>query len=156
MSNMKIEINLSDIFDEDGEGANVSLIIKEHIIYAAKNEVWNNIKSHIVESINKAIKEECDKLISGMVSGKIMQYMDTGMMTTNAGRNDEKEISIDEYLKHKFTTNFQQGNIDQYMKTFATKAVQEMKDRCDNAFAMHIVKSLSTQGLLKDNTMGSF
>jgi hypothetical protein len=95
VAKIKIEIDLDDIFTDDGES------IKEHIINEIHNDVWRRIK----DNIGAAITTEIERDVMRQARQRIGSYIDDFVKNGVLNPGTSKEIKIDDFLRDKISSH---------------------------------------------------
>lgn len=154
MSNVKLELDLSNIFssyDED-ERYSISDMLKEKIVQELYNKVTYKFDCEINSFMDKTNKE----YIKDLLDKSYKKYIDENWISLKMKKDQRSSelITIEEY----FTNQINKDNssyIIKHITDLSKKLWDEMKQRYDLQFASMIVNNLNKQWLLKEWVINS-
>lgn len=146
---IQVELDLEDVFN-DAMYDEVSL--KEeftssvrHMIVCElkdrfKNELMREISNPILEKLEDIARESMSDLIENASEKKYkfkIDYM-------------EEELTVDELIRSRIK-KIVDGNVETMISSRAKSFVDELRKRCDMAFATFIVDNMRKQNMLKED-----
>lgn len=146
---MKIVIELDDFWMEE-DSKNLTDQIKDHIIYKAKTDVWDDIK--------KMVKDHCEVEITRQVKEQLYKKINVQIAEIISTEKLRKQYSgvetqtIPEWIKEELS----RASIDRnFIQDWVSKQAQnfglELKQRYDLLFASQLVLKMNETGLLKED-----
>lgn len=146
---MKVEVNidLSDIFDENGDeySMSVSELIKGDIQYEVKRQIWNNIEPEINKQIHETVSDQVQKFLIAKIKRKVNSIIKKGKFQQNR-YNDE--VTMETYIQLFFEEAMNEYSPKGDLRNIASALAEEMKERYDLAFAAQLVSKMTAQGLV--------
>lgn len=142
---MKITIDLED-FWLDGEQdleAGLKTFVSNHVL----NEVKKSIDKKIEDHLTMKIREEIEKHMYRQMNSKIDEFIKVGQVKSS--RDSSKTVTIEEYIKEKFTYDSGYMSASDTIKKLAQQFGQEFKNKYDLLFASQLVAKMNETGLLK-------
>lgn len=143
---MKITIDLED-FWLDGE-TDLESGLKDFVKREVLKEINKSIEKRVEDHLTTKIKEEVEKHMYKQMNSFIADFIKTGQIKSS-NYSDAKMISVEEYVKQKFSSDTGWSSPNEQIKTLAKKFGDEMKARYDLLFASQLVAKLNDTGLLK-------
>lgn len=157
---IKVEVDLSEFYQEDEYGDSFSEQIKEHIKWAVKQEILKDWKEKVTTEFTKSVVEEVEKSKIFFINDTLKELAENAKIKKRY--SSEEMISIVDYIKDelkniRFDTDYVKKYLDkrtekqnEYLDKISKDIVNELKDRYDMLFASQIVAKLNEQGMLKE------
>lgn len=157
---IKVEVDLSDFYQEDDDGDSFSEQIKSHIAWSVKHEILKDWKEKITTEFTKSVVEEIEKSKMFFINDTLKDLAENAKIKKRY--SSDEMISIVDYIKEelsrlRFETEYVQKYINskvssqkEYLENMAKDIVKELKDRYDMLFASQIVSKLNENGMLKE------
>lgn len=141
---MKIELDFSDIFCEEGEELKKSFL--SHIAWQVQEKVWESVDVKVQEKLTEEICGAIIKKVENKINLICEEFVNKNEITVI-----DKKISIDEYINDIFNNASSWGGLRSMAVKKAEEHAKDLKARYDIAFANRIVLKIHEQGLLKDD-----
>jgi len=157
---IKVEVDLCDLYDEDGEGENFNEQIKTAIAWDVKQAVLKDWKAKITDEFKTYVVSEIEKSKTSFVDDTLKELAVNAKVKKRYSSNDM--ISIKDYITEELqrtqlssdaVQNFLRKEIkaeENRLKELSKSFTDELKERYDLLFASQIVTKLNENGMLKD------
>lgn len=144
------EFTLGDLYYNEGDDkVTISKVLKREII----NEVVYRLKSDILKDANKEIKEAISSAMKDKVDKIIDDFKNDNetFEIKEAFNSEPKTVHFKEFVKNKFTFEFNNSYNVAKINTAAKEFAKELRERYDFTFASLLVKNMQKQKLLADD-----
>lgn len=144
---MKFTIDIEDFWlDEESD---LESALTSHITNSVVAKINKSIENKVDDTITRQVKQQVQNQLLKKTNKLIDEFIDKG--TIKGEYSSDPEITIEEYIKQKFSKRNGWGNPSSQIEKLAEKFGKELRNRYDLLFATQIVKKLDKEGLLKEN-----
>jgi hypothetical protein len=153
---MKFVVEVEDFY-LDSESGGVEEELKKYVTNSVIVQIEKNMNKKIDEEITRVVTSHVQNILLKKISAKVAELIELGeildpdeMCRLGGGG---KKISISSFITKQFEKNRGWNSPYEQISKIAAKWGDEIKNRYDKAFAVHIVETMKKNGLLKDDAI---
>jgi len=144
---MKFTVELEEFY-LDSDGGCIEDELKKHVTWSVVSQIEKKLEKKIEEEISRVVKLHVENILLKKISARVAELIELGEIKSG---NDKK--SIPDYIREQFEDNNGWRSPYEQIQKIAKQWGDELKNRYDKAFAVHIVDTMKKNGLLKDEAI---
>lgn len=146
---MKVVVDFEDFYINEDSGS-IENELKKHVTASVVSQIEKSIEKKIEDEITRCVKTHVENNLLKKINARVAELIELAEIAPN-GR--EPKISISEYIKNQFESSRGWNSPYDQIEKIAKRWGDELKNRYDKAFAVHIVDQMKKNGLLKDEAI---
>lgn len=143
---MKIEIDISDFWLEEGE---LETELKRYITHQAVNAINASIKERVEKHVDAEAKRQIEESMYKLINSHITECIASEKVKNPY--NSSEQITLTEWITGRFEKSDNTAKLNDVVSKVAKNYADEIKQRYDMLFASQLVSKMHENKMLKDD-----